>query len=630
MMLENENSISIAMICDDNYVLPTCVTITSIIKSMKTNRKLDIYIFASDISTDNQYYFKTLASANVNINIKCVSADKFKGVHNATENSMCVATEAALFKFYLPELLPNLKKVLYLDGDLVVRKDISELFDYEIEGYPLAAVKDSGNIYTKNKERKRFEKYFNSGVMLLNLELLRKENASEILFKTKQKQVVSNLMDQDVFNQIFDNRILELPIVYNFLYINLLRAKEKYTIKDLNQFYHTEYLNLEEIREKSYIIHFSSKDKPWKYHNVPYGDVWEYFYAQSPCSDISLDRGFLVPKETSANHLPNIIVSLTSYPARINGVVFVVENMLNQSIKPNKILLYLAKEQFPDEEIPNDLKCLQNDCFNIIYCDNDLKPHKKYFYAMQDYSDSIIITVDDDVFYPLTLIEDLLESYKKHPQAISCMRGHTIKTYDEETYAPYHKWSKTDKIVKKPSILILPTGVGGVLYPPKCLPKETFNENAIKEICLYTDDLWLKWMQLKKNIPCVLVRDKIKLNYIEDTQENGLWKENVNERRNDTAWQAIREYCGDMNYMGESISQKLYEEYSKQFLEKKEFTCTEKRGFLTSLNSLLTLKKIKGGIQCYKEHGFIYTVKRTLEHLGIPMGMEMEKNERGG
>ena len=335
---------------------------------------------------------------------------------------------------------------------------------------------------------------------------------------------------------------------------------------------------------------------------------------------------------------PRIIVSLTTFPDRVETVSEVIRCMFQQTVKPYKILLYLADTQFPDKKIPDSLSCLQNNVFEIKYCD-DLKPHKKYFYAMQEYPEDIIITVDDDIFYPDDLIEDLLQSYKKYPHAVSCMRGHVIKLLDPKTYAPYKEWKNARKMVNRPSLLILPTGVGGVLYPPGCLYKAAFDKEAIIECCLFTDDLWLKWMQLKKDVPCVLVREKLSLQYIDGTQEMSLWKENDEGGRNNVAWKAIIDCCGDLNLDGKSISEKLYSEYQKIYVEALKASSLEEKRIQQGkdrekvINYSLKqkiLQKFYGGIQCYKEHGVKYTLKRTLEHLGIPMGIELSKKRRTG
>ena len=98
--------------------------------------------------------------------------------------------------------------------------------------------------------------------MLLNL--VKMASVINDLIITKKEQPDQTLMDQDVFNIVIGNNIVNLPIKYNFLYTNLIRAKKNYTIKDLNILYGTHYKSLREIYADAAIIHYASKDKPWK------------------------------------------------------------------------------------------------------------------------------------------------------------------------------------------------------------------------------------------------------------------------------------------------------------------------------------------------------------------------------
>ena len=90
-----------------------------------------------------------------------------------------------------------------------------------------------------------------------------------------------------------------------------------------------------------------------------------------------------------------IIASLTSYPARINVVPYVIASLLNQTVKPDKIILWLAETQFPDKKLPPLFDEVRACGVEVRFCPEDLGPHKKYFYAMQEYPDHIIITFDD-------------------------------------------------------------------------------------------------------------------------------------------------------------------------------------------------------------------------------------------
>ncbi|WP_294161220.1 hypothetical protein [uncultured Clostridium sp.] len=191
----------------------------------------------------------------------------------------------------------------------------------------------------------------------------------------------------------------------------------------------------------------------------------------------------------------NVIVSLTSIPSRIGTLHYVIKSLLIQTYKPNKIILWLAKEDFSENIIlPKELLKLVGNRFEIKWCEN-IKPHKKYFYTMKENYDSIIITVDDDGFYRRNLIKDLMNSYKKYPNYISCTRAHKM-VFKNKQIIEYNQWDYETKEFNKPSNHIFATGVGGVLYPPKCFDNRAFNKEEIYKLCLNADDVWLKAMEI--------------------------------------------------------------------------------------------------------------------------------------
>ena len=222
-----------------------------------------------------------------------------------------------------------------------------------------------------------------------------------------------------------------------------------------------------------------------------------------------------------------IVVSLTSIPSRIYAVPFVVDVLLNQTMLPDKIILYLNAEEFSGTKLPEKLFLQQQLGLEIKYCDN-LKPHKKYFYSMQAYPEDIVITVDDDLAYNVDLVEKLYESYLLHPNAVSAMRARLI-TFDENNELnPYSAWPLiNDKNwVGKELMSLLSTTGAGVLFPPHCLHSETFNKKNLQETCLEADDLWLKVMEVMQRIPVVLVIPSCKLVTLKGTQENTLFMKN--------------------------------------------------------------------------------------------------------
>lgn len=185
-----------------------------------------------------------------------------------------------------------------------------------------------------------------------------------------------------------------------------------------------------------------------------------------------------------------IVVSLTSFPARIKSLHFTLYSLFKQSMKPDVIVLYLAEEQFPNREasLPKSVLAFVRWGLTIRWC-KDIKSYKKLIFTLQDYPDTLIITVDDDLFYAENLVKVLLGAYKEMPNCVHTLRGHRI-TFDEKSQLnPYEQWRFEVQNVK-PSYNNIQTGVMGVLYPPNCFDKDILREDLFMKLCPTADDIW--------------------------------------------------------------------------------------------------------------------------------------------
>ncbi len=240
-----------------------------------------------------------------------------------------------------------------------------------------------------------------------------------------------------------------------------------------------------------------------------------------------------------------IIVSLTSIPSRFNKLHLCLETIMEQTMKPDKIILYLGLNA-KNIELPKELIKMKKRGLEIEYReDKYLKPHTKYFYAMQEYPNDIIITFDDDILYDKNIIKNLYKSYLKYPNAVSCIRAHKITFTDKNEIEKYNNWKmeykEKDSLI--PNHYLCATGVGGVLYPPHCFGKETFNIENIKKLSLNQDDLWLKVMQIIGKTKVVKATKKnYHLYVIKDTQNIALCKANVKQCANDEIMKNLIEY----------------------------------------------------------------------------------------
>ena len=187
-----------------------------------------------------------------------------------------------------------------------------------------------------------------------------------------------------------------------------------------------------------------------------------------------------------------IIVSLTSFPAAIDYAITAVKSIINGSVLPDKLILYLTYNQFDNKEIPQELKELarRNPIFEIRDYPEDIRSYRKLIPALIDFPEDIIVTIDDDVNYHRDMLKQLLQFHKQYPEDII---AHRAKKICPEL--PYKKWKKyrwyhflTKKIHKNP--LIMQTGVAGVLYPPRSLKAEMLDPNLFTQIAPTTDDIW--------------------------------------------------------------------------------------------------------------------------------------------
>lgn len=218
---------------------------------------------------------------------------------------------------------------------------------------------------------------------------------------------------------------------------------------------------------------------------------------------------------------PRIIVSLTSYPARIKGIDICLHSLLTQTLKPDMVILWLSKENFPNKEadLPSNVIKLQNNGLTIKWY-RDIKSYKKLIPTLKEFPKDIIITTDDDVIYSENMIEKIYKNYLNHPRDISahCITKLEFKETWESTYKKHYSYE---------SYLNLSTGVGGVLYPPDSLHKDVLDESLFMRLAPTNDDLWF-WCQAIRNKTKSRVVDGFEQNILStrDSQDMGLWKIN--------------------------------------------------------------------------------------------------------
>lgn len=259
-----------------------------------------------------------------------------------------------------------------------------------------------------------------------------------------------------------------------------------------------------------------------------------YFYFTRGNEMYSIGKSF--------DKSPRIIVSFTSFPRRIDKIWLVVETILRQSIKPDILILWLSKEQFPTiDSLPKSLLKMRSRGLFIRFVDGDIRSHKKYYYVFKEYPKDVIITLDDDIYYPSNVIKTLMDAHEREPNVIFGRYGYTIRWKDLNTLYPYACWEKASKILS-PSFLVFFGSGGGTLFPPGSLYKDVGNMELSQRLCPHADDVFLNVMARLKKTKIGIVLNNFVLLTIHIPGNTVLAELNLNNHANDTQIEDIRAY----------------------------------------------------------------------------------------
>lgn len=205
-------------------------------------------------------------------------------------------------------------------------------------------------------------------------------------------------------------------------------------------------------------------------------------------SEISRDTGVC-----KTPHERALIVSLTSFGPRIGNVPMVVESLMQQSVKADRIVLWLEEKDVRNTELPEDLLRLKSHGLEIRTCGTILGSYTKIVPSFEAFPEADIITVDDDILYPPYLIERLVEMHRKYPEDIIAMRCHRMRKNSDGGITSYKYWDK--ECHGECGYDLLGTACAGMLYPAGSMPMPmTCDSGVFMHIAPKADDLWLKAM----------------------------------------------------------------------------------------------------------------------------------------
>jgi len=254
---------------DDNYVQHCMAMLCSVLKNNQ-NHNICIHLLHHALSEKSQELISNMVQRfGAKIYYYDVDINQLSRVSIAEYHpNLSIAT---YFRFFLPSLLDDsIKKVLYLDCDVIVLKDVSDLFLIDLDGYGVAGVKDVTPGSDKHRQFMGLElddRAFCAGVLMINLEYWRKNKSEECMFRYASEMSGKLIMeDQDVLNYVFRKHWFQLPYKYGYTPMSIASLDKSQKYADIFEY----------VFSPS-IIHYAAHVKPWLDIRIPDDQYyWKY------------------------------------------------------------------------------------------------------------------------------------------------------------------------------------------------------------------------------------------------------------------------------------------------------------------------------------------------------------------
>lgn len=279
-----ENNIPIVMCFSDYFVPYASVTIQSMLENAKKQNNYDIIVLHTSVSDDNQKRLQWMVNKYNNATIRFLNIIELTSELTWKANNH-ISVES-FYRLNIARLLPRYNKVIYLDSDLLVLRDIADIYEIDLSGLLIAATVDAdhagqcGGVIPKVKEYTEEilglanpYDYFQAGVVIFNVEEFRKQFEDDELLEYAQEREYM-YMDQDVLNAKCTGQICYLPMNWNVLtdcgsnrVNNLIRKAAPWQI----------YEDYMEARKNPFIIHYAGWEKPWDNPDSDFSfNFWSY------------------------------------------------------------------------------------------------------------------------------------------------------------------------------------------------------------------------------------------------------------------------------------------------------------------------------------------------------------------
>jgi hypothetical protein len=232
-----------------------------------------------------------------------------------------------------------------------------------------------------------------------------------------------------------------------------------------------------------------------------------------------------------------ICVSLTSWRPRLGGLPLVLLGLLEQTVRPESIYVWLTEQDKARLDTPVQA-AFEYHGVQFRTCD-DLGPHKKWLPLVESGATAAFAICDDDILYPADWLERLAQ--EDRADAYVGARCHRMCWTSDGVLRPYVDWTKDVDWTGEPAGDLFITGCGGAIVHPERLGREFRDRQRIAEECPRADDIWLKAAHVAVGVPCYKTRFSFPCLEIPESQGSGLMATNVDQGQNDRQMRILSE-----------------------------------------------------------------------------------------
>jgi lipopolysaccharide biosynthesis glycosyltransferase len=270
----NRNIIQIAIAADSNYLMQAFVVLKSLFVNNSSNSININFLYIPSLTKEEDLNKIRNYVINHNQNFTELKiSDEYLDIFPETRHS-----KNTFLRLLLPILLPDLDKILYLDSDIIIKGDLLDLYNTDIDNYYVGAVKEVAHIYNylRLKELLVEDGYFcfGAGVILMNLKMMREDNIfDKFIDVLKYKKEILNSADQDVLIYVLWKKVRYLHPKFNFNFLVEKDVVSKVWSKN----------ELQEVYSNPVIVHYIGPVKPWSYLSFhPKTSLWWQYLKLTP------------------------------------------------------------------------------------------------------------------------------------------------------------------------------------------------------------------------------------------------------------------------------------------------------------------------------------------------------------